>query len=558
VVYILVLPLVVVLLQLRSIVRPELISYSFAVVAVMLYYRARNSMSTANMLPMVALMLVWANYHSLIFGYVIFFGYFFDVALQQIRQQAPAGRWLQWLGWGLAVVAVGFLRPGFSHPLIKLFYFSPEWKNLILEYQSAFNFRDVVEIYSLVAVALLTLVLLLWKRQFGLLVVCSVLIYFSADMVRLVAPSGIVILCIFAWVLSEFDLKSQLQRLPRAHSLAMGGAVMVLFVLSLGSSVTLARAFMEENRHSGRIFPSDVVDYMIDQGISGRIINEYETGGYLIYRLSPGSQVYIDGRTGILYPIEHYRRMLEAGRSPGILRAEIQKYDVNLAVLKNEHRTFARVRSAGMLELDYVGDSYLLFRRDNANFPVLGTLLPYPACWKAEMAAALEQEQTRAAQLMPGNSVLLPFIQFAIDFSNADDKSSFLTALEEDSQWSDPKLRFAGHQALIQNLDSIAYELFAAISYKEFSDYLGGALAKARLGEWQKAEQTLDLGTRLSWSENVSEISILHALLTLISQNYELRLFEDAYMNQLAEDIGSNVDSASSFGPNPHSFCPDT
>jgi hypothetical protein len=88
VVYCLVLPLLVVLLQLRSIVRPELISYSFSVLAVMLYYRARSGMSASGMLPIVALMLVWSNYHSSIFGYIIFFGYFVDIALRQIHDRA--------------------------------------------------------------------------------------------------------------------------------------------------------------------------------------------------------------------------------------------------------------------------------------------------------------------------------------------------------------------------------------------------------------------------------------------------------------------------------------
>ena len=65
IIYCLVLPLIVVLLQMRSIVRPELISYSFSILAIILYYKANKKVSTATMLPITALMLVWSN--SLVF-----------------------------------------------------------------------------------------------------------------------------------------------------------------------------------------------------------------------------------------------------------------------------------------------------------------------------------------------------------------------------------------------------------------------------------------------------------------------------------------------------------
>jgi hypothetical protein len=558
VVYLLVLPLLVVLLQIRSIVRPELISYSFSVLAVMLYYRARKRMSVTNMLPMVVLMLVWSNYHSPIFGYIIFFGYFVDIALQQINDRAPFSAWLQWLGWGVAVVAVGFLTPGLNHPLVHLLFFSPEWKHLIQEYQSAVLYRELAAIYALITVALVTLILSLRNRQFGLLFVCTLLIFFAVDMARLVTPSGIVILCIFAWMVSEIDLAHQLQRLPHSLSLVIGGSVMALYVLSLASSVKVARSYMVENRTSGFMFPKDVADYMVDQDISGRIFNAYNAGGYLIYRLSPDSQVYIDGRTDILYPLDHYYRHMDAEKSPDILRAEIEKYEIDLAVLENKQSNFSVVRDTETLGLDYVGVRFSLFRKDNPNFPVFGALLAHPACWNPDMSSALEMEQTRANSILPGNSMLLPFMQFVIDYSKTDNRATFLMALEEGSQWTDPKLRFAGYQALIQNLDSIAFELLAGIKKKEFGDYLGGALAKARLGEWKAAEQTLDLGTRVSWSEKTSEIEILHGLLVHIRQNFTLEIIDDAYVDRLAKDVGASSDSASSSVPDIHSFCPDS
>jgi len=313
---------------------------------------------------------------------------------------------------------------------------------------------------------------------------------------------------------------------------------------------------MEANRTSGLLFPKDVVDYMVERGISGRIFNTYDVGGYLIYRLSPDSQVYIDGRTGILYPLDHFYRRDRAERSPDVLRAEIDKYDINLVVLKNKQHIFSLVRDAGTLGLDYVGVKYSLFRRVEPNFPTTGTLLAYPACWNADMSSALKEEQNKALAILPVDSFLLPFIQFVIEYTKTDDKAKFLTTLEEHRQWTDPKLRFAGYQALHQNLDPIAFELFAGIKKKEFGDYLAGALAKIHLGKWKTAEQTLDLGTRLLSSEKISEIKILHGLLEHIRQNFRLEIIDDAYVDRLAEESGASVDSNSFVIPDARSFCP--
>lgn len=557
IIYCLVLPLIVILLQMRSVVRPELISYSFSVIAIMLYYRTNNKISAANMLPILLLMVVWSNYHTSIFGYIIFFGFFIDLALHQIQQRAPVGTWLKWLMWGLALLAVGFFQPGFNHPVIDTFSFAPEWKALILEYQSALLYRNVPAMYSLIIVTLVTLALLLRKRLFGLLFICLFLGVNSINMSRLVTPSGIVILCIFAWVVSEIHIRSRLQKMPRSLSRTIGAGVALVFIISLASSVYIARSYMKENRVA-TLFPEDVANYMVDHGIHGRIFNTYGIGGYLIYRLSPASQVYIDGRTGILYPLDHFYKYMNSEKSSILLRTELDTYGITLAILQNQQRIFPLVRDTGELELDYVGHRYSLFRSKNANFPVLGTLLASPACWNTGMSAALEFEQIRARDILPPNSYLEPaFISFMINYSNAADRSLFLSGLQVDEEWSDSKLRFTAFQALAEDLDSMAYDLFSKITDVAFSDYLAAALAQARLGKWEKSEEILDDITRQSASFKPSEVKILHDLLVQIRQNGTLELFDDAYIEKIA--VKDNSGNEASLPPLPgiSDFCPE-
>ena len=77
-------------------------------------------------------------------------------------------------------------------------------------------------------------------------------------------------------------------------------------------------------------------------------------------------------------------------------------------------------------------------------------------------------------------------------------KEIFIKEQQIDKQWSNAKLRFTAYQALSLNLNLLSYNLFAELTYGEFSDFLAAALAQARLGEWKNAEQILDNATTSS------------------------------------------------------------
>lgn len=558
IVYCIVLPIVVVLLQYRTLARPELVSYSFSVLAMIFYYRTKGELSTSGMLPIIGLMFLWNNYHSPIIGYVIFFGYFIDIALKQLHEQAPARAWWLWMIWGIAIVAVGFLTPNFNHPLINILTFSPEWKDLILEYSFHQGYFNHVAFLVLISLTLITFMMLVWKRQFGLLIVLAVLTITSASMARLVAPSGIVMICIFAWLMIEIDWENLLRRLPFIRRNAIGGIAILLVVLTLISGVAMSRSFMEENKVSALKFPADVVDYMIDNDISGRIFNEYGAGGYLIYRLAPDSQVYIDGRTNILYPIEHLLRFYEALKSSNIFLQEVEKYDINLALLPNKLHFFSLMGKSSYLGLDFVGAEFSLYRQDSPNFPTLGRLIAQPACWNQESLAELEHEQARAIWILPSYSMLFPFVEFVIAYTLADDKFAHMENLKVHNDWPDSVLKFAAYQALDQGLDQLAFELIDRIYEWDFSDFLAAALAKIHLDEWRTAEKILHQSAQNKWPDvDFNKLVILHGLLEQIRQKSTLELIDNAYVDRLAELVGANGDSASSFVPDARSFCPD-
>ena len=375
-------------------------------------------------------------------------------------------------------------------------------------------------------------------------------------MSRLVTPNGIAVLCIFAWMLSETDQVRFIQHLPRWTNAMIGATAVCIFALYMYSVVWFAQQNMVLNRTFTTGFPKDVTDYMIESGISGRIFNEYEHGGYLIYRLAPDSKVYIDGRTNILYPVEHARRSLEVRLTPESLAQEIEKYDIDLALLNNSKHNFTLVQDTNLLKLDFVGFEHSLFRKENPNFPMIGMLLARPACWKADELPNLLVERDRALEILPERSLAIAYSKLLVDYSVTPDRVSFLSDLKDVHEWNDQMLRFAAYQALAHGLNDTAWEIFARIRAPEFADFLAVALSRIEQKEWRTAEHALDTLTRSKWAAvKRGELEILSQLLVQIRRNDGLELFDDAYLEGLAAQFSGSVHSGAK--PSVSSFCPD-
>ncbi len=557
-IYCLVLPFLAVLLQLRPVVRPELLGYSFSVVAMMLYFHAGNRLTISTMLPITILLLVWNNYHAPIIGYIIFFGLFVDVAFKLIRERAKLSSWLEWMGWGLTLVAIGFITPGFHHPLIPELFFSSDWAKLIQEYLPTPKlYGNILQVQAMALLTIFVLCQALLKRRFGLFAMCGFLAFFAWKMSRLVTPGGIVVLCSLAWLMSETDLLARLEQLPIRLVNATGVLTICLIVLAVLAGVATARDFMTLNG-APSVYPEDVADYMENSGISGKIFNDLHTGGYLLYRLAPESRVYIDGRTNILYPIEHLQRNMAAVSDPGLLAEEINKYDIKLAVLNTTIEKLSVVKDSKTLDLDFVGAGYSLFRSGNPNFPIFGNLLVYPACWDSNQADALRNEQSRAIWLLPQDSTLLPFIQIVMDFTNATDKVSFFGALKDLEELSEFEARFVGYQALKMDMNQFAYDRFDGIEKKEVSDFLAAALAKTKMSDWRTAEQILDTATKTTWPRLIySNLFALQTLLSHIRDNSGLTIMDEDYLDRLSAQLGTRSNQKSSMDLDIKLFCPD-
>lgn len=537
-VYCLVLPMLAFLLQMRSNVRPELFSYSLIILGLILYQRARPTLSLKTMLPIVGLLLFWTNYHSSILGYVIFSGLFIDAALRQASNRSPPYTWFNWAIWGTALLGIGFLNPGFQHAVLQFYFFPSEWKHLIQEYRSPNLYAAMPAVWVLLLITAFTILMLVKQRKFGFLAIALVFVYAGSNMARLVAPGGIAMLCLFSHVLTDMNLAPLLKKASPSRARLFALCSLLVFAVPLLNGVMEARTFIRENTEPFSHMPWDLTEYMLVSGKTGRIFNQYEVGGYLIHRLSQQNKIYIDGRTGILYPVEHHLTYMEATRSSEVFATEVEKYDIDYALLDDSSTTAALMADAGF-ELEFVDYQYALYSRGHGRFSGTGHLWAMPFCWDSETAAKLEAERKQANTLFPPHLTILELLSAASEFANSSNPKEYIEESASKAFVGDATRRFLGYRAIELDLDSFALSQFKEVAEKDIKDYLAASLLELRMDRPEVAEDILDQATRTRWSRiDFNDLLIQHALLLQISEVIPLQLFNEEYVDNLNRQVG--------------------
>jgi hypothetical protein len=88
------------------------------------------------------------------------------------------------------------------------------------------------------------------------------------------------------------------------------------------------------------LLPVDVAAFLREHPPPGKMWNPLNLSGYLLYALSPGMKVFIDGRGETVYPDHFIEETLRASRDSRLLLKQVDDYDVTFAVV--EDRRFRR------------------------------------------------------------------------------------------------------------------------------------------------------------------------------------------------------------------------
>jgi hypothetical protein len=106
--------------------------------------------------------------------------------------------------------------------------------------------------------------------------------------------------------------------------------------------------------------PAGAVAYLKSREASGKIFNEYNWGGYLIWT-TPAMPVFIDGRTD-LFGDEIIGEWMQILQTQGDWQQKLDRWQVNWVLIEPERPLAAQLRSKGWM-VAYQDDHSILFQR---------------------------------------------------------------------------------------------------------------------------------------------------------------------------------------------------
>ncbi len=294
--------------------RPHLFSYIFTALWILVLEQIQKDKPQKWWL-LPALMLVWVNLHGMfVLGIVIWLIYLVGDLFEN-----PSKTWLTSVrtksmltGGGLSIIAT-FLSPtgiGIWGAIASLGGNS-YIKSRIPEYQSA-NFQ-IPETWPFILILLFAMVSFSrstnktpWRHVFLVTAFAGFALYssrmlpfFAIVAVPIVAPA------FSSWLKEDFP-KSRIwaieTNLNTTNQTSNGLiwvfiviiAVALLFNLNVPIDVT-----SKGNAFSPQFFPVDAVTWLESNPQSGRVFNEFDWGGYMLFKLWPQYEIFMDGHTHI-------------------------------------------------------------------------------------------------------------------------------------------------------------------------------------------------------------------------------------------------------------------
>jgi hypothetical protein len=288
--------------------RPQIFSFLFAIPLVGILSSAGKEGRLGLSLPII--MCLWSNVHGgVVVGNLILLCFAAGVVIEY-RNDLSRMKYL--LTWTIAGVVASLLNPnGWSLYKGLVEFQQSGMANLVAEYISTWvAFGNGSYHY-----AILWLFILLYFTAVGILrrvfwpelMIAIFLAYFSARYSRNTPFFTLALLPIIGKLWQEI-LKRWTQQ--GFKKLCLISATIAIF------SIMWLVHFQWENWQPDvkmrAIYPEAAISFLHNNEMQGRMFNSYEYGGYLLWRLSPKSKVFIDGRGINPNVFDDYRKIIGA------------------------------------------------------------------------------------------------------------------------------------------------------------------------------------------------------------------------------------------------------
>lgn len=278
--------------------RPQLWTFLFSILYIMLLHKGREPGSKA-WFWLIPMMLAWANLHAgCIFGFVLIGLFFIGEIVRLVMKESTGKKVLLLAGTGLAVFGVAFINPyGSIIPLHVLAHLNltniSSGQQAIMEWLPPAS--DQIVPFYVVFVLWGAVLLVKWKNNDPAEVIffCAFL-YMGTSQVRH---------SVFVPILAGFYLPVSLQYVVQKIWPEHNKANLFRSVCRYGTLSALA-LFLSLNVTSASLgwglgqssFPVAATQFLQQNRLPPTVYNFYDWGGYLMWKLYPEYQVFIDGR----------------------------------------------------------------------------------------------------------------------------------------------------------------------------------------------------------------------------------------------------------------------
>jgi len=360
--------------------RPQVISFVFCALLLALLHNFERTGRFDWRLP--ALMLLWANMHG---GFIvgdILLGLFTLGALLEYRSQPQvlkhAALWI-----GLALLA-SLANPNGGLAIYAVFkFYNSQLMSGVAEYRSTWvNFsaggRFVVILWILIGLYWLGVVFSRW-RYWPELLVALFLSWFALAHMR---NMGLYVPAMLPATGRVLHLS--LQRFPSPRR-GVAWISLVLVLSGAGLMLSSAAQNWQIRQESGSVqqaYPEKAIEFLQTTGLKGRMFNDYEYGGYLLWKLAPDIKVFIDGRGMDPQIFNDYGKIKSASKKAVNGRKEyevlLEKYRIDYVIQQvyQGDGSLQPLMNALLAKPDWVpiyqdNFVYILSRRDPKNAEVI-------------------------------------------------------------------------------------------------------------------------------------------------------------------------------------------
>lgn len=282
--------------------RPQMFTFLMSSLFLVVLDQYLRRGGTKRLLSLPLLMLLWVNLHAgFAMGLALILLFVMMAALEKGWDKiTPLLKTL------LACVVVVPLNPNgfrmFTYPLETLF--SPAMQSLIQEWFSPDFHQDRFLPLAVLILATFAVIALSPKRvRSGELLGLLVLSLATLRSGRHIPLFAIFAAPIFARYLLYWTRSQKTLAITLRERTSDGAQLILNLALILLPTLVIARQIIDfkvhEADYESRQFPAGAVDFMQAQRLPGPVFNDYNWGGYLIWKLYPERKVFIDGRADV-------------------------------------------------------------------------------------------------------------------------------------------------------------------------------------------------------------------------------------------------------------------